>query len=64
MLFPHFSHPQEGNEKEAVDKVMTDLDRDGDAKLNFQEFIGIVVCLTLAIHEAFGGSFPSTQFKC
>lgn len=63
MLFPHFSHPQVGLNKESVNQVMAGLDMDGDAQLNFKEFMIMVVDLILMIHEAFGGSFTAAQCK-
>lgn len=57
MLFLHFFHPKEDHEKEAVNKIMKDLDMNNDEKLDFQEFMALVVRLIHSIHEAFGGSF-------
>nr|XP_061789856.1 protein S100-A1-like [Nerophis lumbriciformis] len=40
----------------AVDKIMTDLDENGDQQLDFQEFVVLVAALTVACNEFFEGS--------
>ncbi|XP_049586446.1 toll-like receptor 18 [Syngnathus scovelli] len=40
----------------AVDKIMTDLDENGDQQLDFQEFVVLVAALTVACNEYFEGT--------
>ncbi|XP_037129535.1 protein S100-A1 isoform X1 [Syngnathus acus] len=40
----------------AVDKIMSDLDENGDQQLDFQEFVVLVAALTVACNEFFEGT--------
>ncbi|XP_077577648.1 toll-like receptor 18 [Stigmatopora nigra] len=45
-----------GSDATAVDKIMTDLDENGDQQLDFQEFVVLVAALTVACNEFFEGT--------
>eukprot|EP00062_Callorhinchus_milii_P013691 gi/632962047/ref/XP_007897094.1/ PREDICTED: protein S100-A1-like [Callorhinchus milii] len=40
-------------DEKAVDKIMADLDHNGDGTVDFQEFAILVISLTIACHEQF-----------
>ncbi|KAL2779973.1 protein S100-P, partial [Daubentonia madagascariensis] len=42
---------QSGKEKDVVDKLLKDLDANGDAQVDFNEFIVFVAALTSACHK-------------
>ncbi|XP_004465259.1 protein S100-P [Dasypus novemcinctus] len=42
-----------GRDKDAVDKLLKDLDANGDAEVDFNEFIVFVAALTSACHKYF-----------
>ncbi|XP_008050235.1 protein S100-P [Carlito syrichta] len=44
---------QNGKDKDAVDKLLKDLDANGDAQVDFNEFIVFVAALTAACHKFF-----------
>ncbi|XP_045690325.1 protein S100-P [Phyllostomus hastatus] len=44
---------QSGRDKEAVDKLLKDLDANGDATVDFNEFIVFVAAITSACHSYF-----------
>ncbi|XP_037684814.1 protein S100-P [Choloepus didactylus] len=44
---------QSGREKDTVDKLLKDLDANGDAEVDFNEFIVFVAALTSACHKYF-----------
>ncbi|XP_055989041.1 protein S100-P [Sorex fumeus] len=44
---------QNGKEKDAVDKLLKDLDANGDAEVDFSEFMVFVAALTAACHKYF-----------
>ncbi|XP_039608723.1 protein S100-P-like [Polypterus senegalus] len=41
------------NDKDAVDKILKDLDDNGDSEVDFKEFIIFVAALTCACHNYF-----------
>ncbi|KAM9852036.1 protein S100-A1 [Aulostomus maculatus] len=41
------------NDPAGIDKIMTDLDENGDQQLDFQEFVVLVAALTVACNEFF-----------
>lgn len=45
--------PQTQKDTEAVDKVMHDLDENGDGEVDFQEFVVLVAALTVACNTFF-----------
>lgn len=47
------SHMQNAQDKEAVDKVMGDLDSNNDGEVDFTEFIILVGALTVACNDFF-----------
>lgn len=47
------SHIQNAQDKEAVDKVMGDLDSNNDGEVDFTEFIILVGALTVACNDFF-----------
>lgn len=47
------SPPQNAQDKEAVDKVMGDLDSNNDGEVDFTEFIILVGALTVACNDFF-----------
>lgn len=47
------SHTQNAQDKEAVDKVMGDLDSNNDGEVDFTEFIILVGALTVACNDFF-----------
>lgn len=47
------SSPQNAQDKEAVDRVMGDLDSNNDGEVDFTEFIILVGALTVACNEFF-----------
>ncbi|ELW62238.1 protein S100-P [Tupaia chinensis] len=49
---------QSGRETDAVDKLLKDLDTNGDAKVDFNEFIVFVAALTSACHKYFQQAGP------
>ncbi|XP_061918603.1 protein S100-A1 [Entelurus aequoreus] len=44
------------NDAAAIDKIMADLDENGDCQLDFQEFVVLVAALTVACNDFFVGS--------
>uniref|UniRef100_A0A8C9B238 S100 calcium binding protein P n=1 Tax=Prolemur simus TaxID=1328070 RepID=A0A8C9B238_PROSS len=42
-----------GKDKDAVDKMLKDLDANGDAEVDFSEFMMFVAALTCACHKFF-----------
>ncbi|EAW82384.1 protein S100-P [Pongo pygmaeus] len=44
---------QSGKDKDAVDKLLKDLDANGDAQVDFSEFIVFVAAITSACHKYF-----------
>lgn len=46
-------HMQNAQDKEAVDKVMGDLDSNNDGEVDFTEFIILVGALTVACNDFF-----------
>nr|1OZO_A Chain A, S-100P protein [Homo sapiens]1OZO_B Chain B, S-100P protein [Homo sapiens] len=44
---------QSGKDKDAVDKLLKDLDANGDAQVDFSEFIVFVAAITSASHKYF-----------
>ncbi|XP_012520562.1 PREDICTED: protein S100-P [Propithecus coquereli] len=42
-----------GKDKDAVDKMLKDLDANGDAEVDFSEFMMFVAVLTCACHKFF-----------
>lgn len=44
---------QSGRDKNTVDKLLKDLDANGDAEVDFNEFIVFVAALTSACHKYF-----------
>ncbi|XP_036135012.1 protein S100-P [Molossus molossus] len=44
---------ESGRDKETVDKLLKDLDANGDATVDFNEFIVFVAALTSACHKYF-----------
>lgn len=44
---------QSGKDKEAVDKLLQDLDANGDAEVDFSEFMVFVAALTSLCHQFF-----------
>ncbi|ELK06517.1 protein S100-P [Pteropus alecto] len=44
---------QSGKEKDAVGKLLKDLDANGDSEVDFSEFIVLVAALTTAGHKYF-----------
>lgn len=50
---------QSGREKDAVDKLLKDLDANGDAEVDFNEFIVFVAALTSACHKYFQQAGPN-----
>ncbi|XP_054638035.1 protein S100-A1 [Dunckerocampus dactyliophorus] len=46
---------QGNNDAAAIDKIMTDLDENGDHQLDFQEFVVLVAALTVACNDFFEG---------
>ncbi|PNI27320.1 S100P isoform 1 [Pan troglodytes] len=44
---------QSGKDKDAVDKLLKDLDANGDAQVDFSEFIVFVAAITSACHKHF-----------
>ncbi|XP_051686024.1 protein S100-P [Oryctolagus cuniculus] len=49
---------QNGKDKDAVDKMMRDLDANGDAEVDFNEFVVFVAALTSACHKYFVQAGP------
>ncbi|XP_037386215.1 protein S100-P [Talpa occidentalis] len=47
---------QSGRDKDAVDKLLKDLDANGDASVDFSEFMVFVAALTAACHNYFAQS--------
>lgn len=52
-LTPFFSQMQNAQDKEAVDKVMNDLDSNNDGEVDFTEFVILVGALTVACNDFF-----------
>ncbi|XP_004681591.1 PREDICTED: protein S100-P [Condylura cristata] len=50
---------QSGRDKDAVDKLLKDLDANGDASVDFSEFMVFVAALTAACHKYFAQTGPS-----
>ncbi|XP_077333943.1 protein S100-P-like [Lithobates pipiens] len=44
---------QGGKAKENCDKLMKDLDENGDSEVNFKEFVIFVATLTCMVHDRF-----------
>ncbi|XP_072309054.1 protein S100-B-like [Eucyclogobius newberryi] len=44
---------QKINENDTLDELFTDLDQNGDLKIDFQEFITLIAMVTSACHELF-----------
>lgn len=53
IFFLIFSYVQNAQDKEAVDKVMGDLDSNNDGEVDFTEFIILVGALTVACNDFF-----------
>lgn len=53
MSFFISSYMQNAQDKEAVDKVMGDLDSNNDGEVDFTEFIILVGALTVACNDFF-----------
>ncbi|XP_018416918.1 PREDICTED: protein S100-P-like [Nanorana parkeri] len=49
--FPMFI--QAGKGKDDCDKLINDLDENGDSEVDFQEFVILVVTFTCLVHERF-----------
>ncbi|XP_066241060.1 protein S100-P [Saccopteryx leptura] len=49
---------QSGKDKDTVDKLLKDLDANGDATVDFNEFIVFVAALTSACHKYFEQEGP------
>ncbi|XP_053423461.1 protein S100-P [Nycticebus coucang] len=49
---------QSGKDKDAVDKLLKDLDANGDAQVDFSEFVVFVAALTSACHKYFEQARP------
>ncbi|XP_008571328.1 PREDICTED: protein S100-P [Galeopterus variegatus] len=49
---------QSGKDKDAVDKLLKDLDANGDAEVDFNEFVVFVAALTSACHKYFEQARP------
>lgn len=52
-MTPFFSQMQNAQDKEAVDKVMNDLDSNNDGEVDFTEFVILVGALTVACNDFF-----------
>lgn len=49
---------QSGKDRDAVDKLLRDLDANGDAEVDFSEFVVFVAALTSACHKYFVQAAP------
>ncbi|XP_004579419.1 protein S100-P [Ochotona princeps] len=49
---------QSGKDRDAVDKLLRDLDANGDAEVDFNEFVVFVAALTSACHKYFVQAAP------
>lgn len=52
-LSPHLLPPQAQKDADAVDKVMKELDENGDGEVDFQEYVVLVAALTVACNNFF-----------
>lgn len=50
---PHPHSPQAQKDADAVDKVMKELDENGDGEVDFQEYVVLVAALTVACNNFF-----------
>lgn len=49
----HLLPPQAQKDADAVDKVMKELDENGDGEVDFQEYVVLVAALTVACNNFF-----------
>ncbi|KAM7421576.1 hypothetical protein PAMA_015624 [Pampus argenteus] len=49
------------NDPAVIDKIMTDLDENGDQELDFQEFVVLVAALTVACNDFFEDSCKNKE---